>query len=286
MVAAGVVSAQDIEDFRKGTITWRDMIWTRAAIHLIRSHRPNFLLLHLLNTDASHHKYGPRTLAGNSALALADARVAEVMGAIEASGLKDRTTVIVVSDHGFKAITKTIRPNAVFRKAGLLRPEGLKVASCQAYAVSEGGTAMVYVRPSEGGHLTDRVKELLGGLEGMERVLEPREYPALGIPLPKDNPQAPDLILVAKPGYGFSAPFDGEPVGEITEGMTVGLHGYPNADPDMNAIFIAWGAGIRRGAKLEVFPNLNVGPTIASLFGLTMEGVDGRPLLEILTPVK
>jgi predicted AlkP superfamily pyrophosphatase or phosphodiesterase len=286
MVASGIVPAKDIEEFRKGTITWRDLIWTRAAVHLIRAHRPNFLLLHLLNTDASHHKYGPRTLAGNSALALADARVAEVIAAIEASGLKDRTTVIVVSDHGFKTITKTIRPNAVLRKAGLLVPEGLKVASCKAYAISEGGTAMVYVRPSGGGHLTDLVKELLGGLEGMERVLEPREYPALGMPLPKDNPQAPDLILVAKPGYGFSAPFDGDPVGEVTEGMTIGLHGYPNTDPDMNAIFIAWGAGIRKGVTLEVFPNLNVAPTIASLFGLRMEGAEGRPLSEILTPAR
>jgi len=282
MVAAGVVSAKDIEEFRKGTITWRDVIWTRAAVHLIKAHKPNFLLFHLLNTDASHHKYGPKTLAGNSALALADARVAEVLAAIEAAGMKDKATVFVVADHGFKAITKTIRPNAVLRKAGYLVSDGLKVASCKAYAVSEGGTAMVYVRPTEPEPLVEKVKELLSGLEGVERVLEPKDYPALGMPLPKDNLQAPELILVAKPGYGFSAPFDGEPVGDVTEGMTIGLHGYPSADPDMNAIFIAWGAGIRPGARLDVIPNLDVAPTIAALFGLKMENVDGKPLTEIL----
>ena len=56
-----------------------------------------------------------------------------------------RTTVFVLSDHGFKAVKRQIRPNAAFRNAGLLTVQDGKVTKAEAYSVPEGGTAMVYV---------------------------------------------------------------------------------------------------------------------------------------------
>jgi Uncharacterized proteins of the AP superfamily len=85
MVAAGVVTESDVAGFQKAQITWRDELWTRAAIHILQKHHPNLLLFHLLNTDAMHHRYGPKSLASNSALALADARVGELLQAIRGS---------------------------------------------------------------------------------------------------------------------------------------------------------------------------------------------------------
>ena len=67
-----------------------------------------------------------------------------------------------------------------------------------------------------------------------------------------------------------------------TEGMTIGMHGYPADDPDMNAIFIAWGRGIRKGARVGLIRNVDVAPTAAALLGLKLEGVDGKALSEIL----
>jgi hypothetical protein len=50
----------------------------------------------------------------------------------------------------------------------------------------------------------------------------------------------------------------------------------------MNAIFIAGGAGIRKGIQMREIRNIDVAPTIARLLGIDMSGVSGRPLTEIL----
>jgi predicted AlkP superfamily pyrophosphatase or phosphodiesterase len=282
MVAAGLAAEKDFEEFKKGNIQWRDLMWTRAAVHILKAHRPNLMYFHLLNIDGTHHRYGPRTPAGLSAIALADARVAELLEALEQAGLKDRATVIVVSDHGFRGTKKSIRPNAALAKEGYLHVEGGKITSATASVVPEGGTAMVYLRTPEALAAAAKIKSLLGGLEGVDRVFEPGDFAALGMPQPKDNPQMADLLLVAKPSYGFAAPAEGDPVVDVTEGMTIGLHGYIADDPDMNAIFIAWGRGIRKGVRIESLRNVDVAPTVAELLRLHLAGVDGKAVAAIL----
>ncbi len=91
-----------------------------------------------------------------------------------------------------------------------------------------------------------------------------------------------DLVLAAKPGYAFSGGSEGETVVEAGLNSAIGFHGYLSTDPDMNAMFLAWGYGIRPGSRLEVIDNLDVAPTVAALLGLKMDGVDGKPLLSIL----
>lgn len=282
MVAAGLITDADLADFKKGNPPWRDLMWTRAAAHILKAHQPNLLLFHLLNLDATHHRYGPKTPASMTGIALADARVAEILVALEQAGLKDKATVLVVSDHGFKAIKKSIRPNAALAKSGLIRVEGTKVVSCDAWSIPEGGTAMVYLTSEEGTRQAPKILESLSALEGVDSVLSVKDFPGLGMPTRKDNPHMADYVLVAKPGYGFAGNFDGEPVVDVVEGMTLGLHGYIASDPDMNALFIAWGKGIKKGVRLETLKNVDVAPTVAALLGLRLEAVDGQPLSSIL----
>ena len=63
---------------------------------------------------------------------------------------------------------------------------------------------------------------------------------------------------------------------------SLGAHGYVASDPDLGALFIASGAGIKRGVTLETIDNVDVAPTVAHLLGLELDGVDGRVLKEIL----
>ena len=118
-VKAGILSQADLEAFATKNILWRDHIWTQAAAHILRQHRPNLLLFHLLNLDSTQHRYGPRTPAAMAAMAHLDSQVATIVDTLEKTGLMARTTLFVVSDHGFKAVKRQIRPNAAFVKAGL-----------------------------------------------------------------------------------------------------------------------------------------------------------------------
>jgi predicted AlkP superfamily pyrophosphatase or phosphodiesterase len=274
LIAAGVLTASDVQDFRKANITWRDQIWTRAAAHIIEKHKPNLLLFHLLNLDSTHHRYGPRTLASYSAIAFADSRVGEILDALSKAGLKDRATVFVVSDHGFKTIHRSIRPNAVLREQGQLKT---------AYAVPEGGIAMLYVTdPEQRARLVPRLKEIFRGMEGIDRILEPRDYAAFGFPDPASNDQMADLVLAAKTGYGFAASQEGKPLMDIAPSDSIGQHGYLSTDPEMDATFLAWGYGIRSGVRLDRVSNTDIAPTIAALLGLQMDRVTGKELRSIL----
>jgi predicted AlkP superfamily pyrophosphatase or phosphodiesterase len=285
-VTTGILSQADLETFHTKNILWRDHIWTLAAAHILRQHRPNLLLFHLLNLDSTQHRYGPRTPAAMDAMAHLDSQVATIVATLEKTGLLANTTLFVVSDHGFKAVKRQIRPNVVFAKAGLIALEGSKITGARVYSVPEGGTALVYVTvPDASGALLKQAADALNGLEGIASVIEAPEFGKYGLPQPTATGQMGALLLTAKEGYAFTADAGDQPVVDAPPG-SLGSHGYLASDPDLQALFIASGRGIKRGVKLDSVSNLDLAPTIARLLNVQMPDVQGRVLNEILsTPV-
>ena len=283
MIKAGIVSEADADAFAQKNIVWRDAMWTAAASHILRRHRPNLLLFHLLNLDSTQHRYGPRTPAALTAMAHLDAGVATIVRTLEETGLAPTTTVFVVADHGFKAVKRQIRPNAALAKAGLLKADGGKVSEADAYVVPEGGTALVYAtRDDPSGDILRRAKQAIEHLEGVDKVIEPREYAQYGFPQPASNDQMAAFVLTAKEGYAFGAAAGDQTVVDASEG-SLGAHGYVATDPDLRALFIASGRGIKRGVTLDVIDNVDVAPTAARLLGIDMRDTDGKVLEQILS---
>ena len=282
LVASGAISEEDLKAFASRNIVFRDHVWTSAAVHILKQHRPNLLLFHLLNLDSTQHRYGPRTPAATTTMAHHDTQVAQIVRALDESGLMPRTTLFVVSDHGFKTVKRQIRVNAAFAGAGLLGVQDGKVVKTEAYSVSEGGTAMVYVTVPDGdGSVLKRARQAIEGLEGIDRIIEPAEYAKHGLPQPSDNEQMGALFLTAKEGYAFSADPNGPAVVD-TASASLGAHGYVWTDPEIQALFIASGRGIKPGVVLESVTNLDIAPTAARLLDVELANVDGRVLNEIL----
>lgn len=289
LTAAGVLAGQSNTNFTRESGPRRDQIWTEAATHLIRTRPPNFMMFHLLITDALQHKHGPRSMAAYTALALADAHLRDLLAALDQAGLRERTTLFIVADHGFETSTNSIHPNVVLRKAGLLETN-LVTTNPPAYParvqiISEGGTALVYfTNPKTKAQDRARALELFRATEGIAEILEPETFATLGLPHPDKNPQMGDLVLVPKPGYGFSNNSGGDeavtPVTLASGGL--GNHGYLASNPNMNALFVAVGRGLKRGVKIGIVDNRDVAPTMAHLLGQQMPGADGKVLKEIL----
>ena len=284
MLAAGLINATELKEFNQRNPPWRDVYWTRAGVHIVKQHKPNLLLFHLLNTDAINHRSGPGTWASMSAFAFADTCLRELFEAVQAAGFADKATFVITTDHGFKTAKRVIRPNVALRQAGLLRVQGPTITTCEAVANTLGGSAMIYVPDkSKLAGLTPKLKDLLGKLEGVERIYEPHEFAALGLPTPAQNDQMADLFVVAKDGYAFTHyPTGDEAVTDLTPEVYPGHHGYLASDPQLNGMFVAWGHGVKRGAQLGEIRNLDVAPTVAALLGLKMENVEGRVLAEAL----
>jgi predicted AlkP superfamily pyrophosphatase or phosphodiesterase len=286
LVQLGLLSDESDKSFTGNSVVGRDYIWTEAACHIIRKRRPNLLLLHLLNVDATHHAEGAQSSPGYTANAYADMCVGRVLGALDDAGIRNKSTVFVVADHGFTLTPKAIRPNVILRQQGLLQAgTGGKVSEAQIHVIPEGGTGLVYcTNPGTAKTDSERFRDLFTGQEGVAEILIPEQFAEYGLPHPREYVQAPDLVLVAKDGYGVSGSADGESlVATQVEGrISVGSHGFISTFPKMNAICVISGAAIRPGVRIEKAENIDVMPTAAQLLGLKGIQADGRVLEEAL----
>jgi predicted AlkP superfamily pyrophosphatase or phosphodiesterase len=283
MVKAGLVTQQEVDSFSSKNIVFRDHVWTQAAAHIIRQHKPNLMMFHLLTLDSAQHRYGPGTLASQAVMARLDAQVAEIVRAVEDAGLAPRTTYIVVSDHGFRTVKRQINPNVALAKAGLVTVVDGKATKADAWVMPEGGTAIAYLTsPDPDGRNLARLKQALTGIEGIDRIIEPADYAGLGLPPPEPGGQMGDLFLTGKDGYAFTAAIREQLVNDTAEG-SLGSHGYLSTDPELGAIFIASGRGIKPGVVLDSMRTIDLAPTMARLLKIDLPPVDGRVIEEILT---
>lgn len=283
LVTQGVLTAEQLAGFNAGPHgAWRDTIRTRAAAHILRTRSPNLLLLHLVNTDTTNHTSGPGSNASFTAYAYADRLIGDFFEALASAGLQDRSTVFLTTDHGFKKVRQLIYPNVALREAGLLQTQDGKITQCAASVLTQGGMAMVFVNdPARRAELLPSLKSICSKLEGVAEVIDPRKTPVPGMPTPEQNPGMGDLILFAQPGSAFQP--EAHLSATVAEARTyLGAHGYPNTDPELDGLLVAWGYGIRSGKTLDRIRNLDIAPTLARILGLELPRTDGRVLEELL----
>lgn len=286
LMELGLITEEDMDAYWLGSRgAWSDHLWTEAARYLIRQRQPNLLLLHLLNIDSTHHRYGPDSQAGNTALSFVDTQIGQLLDALEEAGIRDRTTIFIVSDHGFVEVEYVIRPNVLLRQAGLLEAdENGAVTSARVQVLSLAGSAMVYASDSDTREEDlRRARELFEGLDGVADIIEPDRYSEFGLPHPDDTDQVGELYLLAqtRPGYAFNNSAAGNET-ILRRDSPSGSHGYLNTDPLLETVFIASGYGIRPGTRLDEVDTRSVAPTAARLLGLVLETADGTVLEEIL----
>jgi predicted AlkP superfamily pyrophosphatase or phosphodiesterase len=259
----------------------KDAMVADLAIDVLRRHTPDFLLVHFLCADSHQHLYGPRSPEAYWAIAYIDGLVGRVLDALGPDGL-DRTSVVVVSDHGFLPVRREIRPNVRLRRRGLLQLGGDGVlAHAQARFVMNHGAGWLYALGSgDRARLARDLKAELAELEGVSAVWTPDEYASVGLPAPDDNDRSGDLLLEAAPGYMLSDEMRGED--EHGAPRYLGTHGQRPEHDDNHALFVAAGRGIKRGARLGRITSRDLAPTLAALLALPPTPSEGRVRADIL----
>jgi predicted AlkP superfamily pyrophosphatase or phosphodiesterase len=87
------------------------------------------------------------------------------------------------------------------------------------------------------------------------------------------NPRIPRLLCLANTGWRIStSDYRAKPGRRMSQGE----HGYDNADPRMQALFIAHGPAFRVGAQVGTFPNVDVYPLMTHLLGIPAAANDGN----------
>ncbi len=71
-----------------------------SAVSVLRAHRPVLTFVHLDHVDGAGHREGHGTPAYYAAVTEADRLIGVVLAGLEAADMRERTTVIITSDHG------------------------------------------------------------------------------------------------------------------------------------------------------------------------------------------
>lgn len=229
-----------------------------AWLDLPAGERPGFLTLYFDDVDHAGHDHGPDSKQVNEAMAKVDAALARLVEGLKQRGLFDRINLIVVSDHGMAAVPA---------KHSVMVDKLIPIDHVQ--VVSMGILAGFNAKP---GHDFAKIEAKLEKpqkhMQCWDKTRIPERF-AYG-----SNPRVPQLVCLADVGWRITT--TAYQAKKLKDGkLSLGEHGYDNADPTMRALFIAHGPAFQPGAKLPEFPNVDVYPLMTHLLGLTPAKNDG-----------
>ena len=244
------------------------------AAWIIRTFKPNFLMLHIFDNDSASHQFGGESPEALAALEQNDAQVATILEAVAAAGLADRTDIVVVSDHGFVSLQTQVQPNFALKQEGLITvDEQGAITSWDAYLKSAGGAGFVYLRQPNDAALAARVEGVLKKLaadpaNGIEKVWTRADLARVGA--------APDASFGVTMKEGFYLGGAHAVLRQPTAGK--GGHGFDPALPALHASLIMAGPSVSRSGDLGVVRMTQIGPTIAKWFGVRLSEDADQPL--------
>ena len=223
--------------------------------------RPTFLTLYFDAVDHAGHKYGPDTPQVNDALRETDEAMTRLVQGLKQRGLFDKINMIVLADHG---MASNPLPNSVLIDR--------LIPLDQVQTVSMGILA--------GFNPRDGSAKATGDFATIEHQLEQPQphmqcWDKTRVPARLhygSNPRVPQLLCLANVGWRVTTT---DYLASHKGDISIGEHGYDNADPLMQALFVAHGPAFRVDAKVGAFPNVDVYPLMTHLLGLPPAANDG-----------
>jgi predicted AlkP superfamily pyrophosphatase or phosphodiesterase len=248
----------------------RDHAQISIARAVIAKHHPDLVLIHVFALDDAQHAHGPWSDEAKATLEAIDKELGVLLADLQHSPDWPRTSLVVVSDHGFAPIDHELRLGALFVRHGLIRLDADgNVASADVGVVAAGGSALIYVLDPSKQQAIDAAVVELG--DRVARRIDPTELAKLGA-----DPRA-SFALVAAPGNGFSEKRSGDVVVEIGPH---GTHGWPPTDPAMASSLIAFGPNVPH-VDLGAVDMLDIAPTLAALLGVELPRAVGHAIAAV-----
>jgi predicted AlkP superfamily pyrophosphatase or phosphodiesterase len=240
------------------------------AIALMQRLKPDFTTVYLTGFDHEQHEAGPDSPAARAVLVRIDAAVGQLVTAARA--IDPKTTVVVVSDHGFAPTARTTNLFVPLIRAGLIRltADGRAIASWDAIPWMAGGSAAVRLARPDDAALKAKVAAVLAEVAadpaaGIDRVLDSAAIAAAG------GTAEAAFWVNCQPGWLMGGKLDGIQ-GEAT--TTKGMHGYFPDVTAMRASLIANGPGISAGRDLGVIDMRAIAPAVAAQLGVSLRDAE------------
>jgi predicted AlkP superfamily pyrophosphatase or phosphodiesterase len=250
----------------------KDRSQLAIARRVIATRNPDLVMIHIFELDDSQHAHGPWSPEAKATIEEIDRELGALLAELQQSPAWSRTTLLLVSDHGFAPVDHEIRLPALFAAHGLIRSDASGAATeADVGVISSGGTALVYVlTPARAADVDAALREVG---DHVVRRIEHDELVSLG-----GDPHA-SFALVAAPGHQFSDKRTGDVVSALA--TVHGTHGWPPDDPAMAASLIAFGPGIPHTA-LGTVDMTQIAPTLARWLAVPLPTAVGAPIAALV----
>ncbi|MCE7065050.1 alkaline phosphatase family protein [Dyadobacter sp. CY326] len=240
---------------------------SRASAYIIRKYKPSFLALHLVAVDHFEHEEGRDGDKVRAALSSVDRGIKSIMEAVEKAGIKDKTTFIIVGDHGFVDIHSSIAPNLLLAQAGLYDPNNK--AGWKAYFHGSAGSSFLHLKDPKDAKTLQAVKQALDKLTPAQKAMfDVKDRAALDV-VGAD----PNAALALAPKQGFT--FNNAATGDFIRPASGGTHGFFPDSKEIQTGFVVFGNGIKQGTVIPEMGLQDIAPLIAKLLKIDFPSAEG-----------
>lgn len=239
-----------------------DDFTTQVAVDTLIRHKPELLLLHLIDTDSQKHSFGPQSKQALDSLERHDQRLGLLIQGLKRAGTYEETGILIFSDHGCLKVHTTVDPNDFLVGEGLVKKARGRGMDFKAYFHNAGGTAFLKIYDTE---RSDEIKGKVSQIFAEKyvlRELSPEEMHISGM----DRDYA--LGIEAAEGFSFGTPH-------------LGQHGYSLNQKDYTPFYMAKGEGIHRGGELFGGCIVDICPLAAEMLGIPLWEMDGKNPISI-----
>lgn len=214
-----------------------DRTRTQAIVYLLKTEKPDLLIVHLVDLDSEEHDDAPFSTESNAILELTDEFIGQMLAALP-SGY----AFALVSDHGFERVNREVSIAALAKKKGV------------------GGIV------SRGGIVVSENAESTQFLRG---ITSDPQY-GIGREIPKEEvtrfaPKLANSDAVFEPAQGFMFAFGPGNAEIFSKPHEIGNHGHwPTR---YRAVFGLWGPGIPASTLPEI-SQTEIAGRLASILGV------------------
>ncbi|MCI8515951.1 MAG: alkaline phosphatase family protein [Hungatella sp.] len=262
-----------------------DQFLVDCACEMIRHYRPDLLMLHTADVDSYRHHTGLFTEQVKRGLDDTERWFTQIIRTTKEAGVFEETNFFLVSDHGQMEIVRSLKPNVMLARNGLIRVDRAgEVADWQAYCQSNGLSALIRLRDPGDRELWKKTYELLlalqrEGVYGISRVYTREEIRE------KEHLDGDFSFVIETDGYtSFSEDWREPLIKELDLSDYRLGRATPGHHPDKGPqpILFAFGPDIREGVEVEEKPVVDEVPTYGKILGLSLPSADGQPIDEII----
>lgn len=249
-------------------------------LHTLDNKDAQLFLVHYTDLDTIRHYNSFDSEEAHGALERHGKRLKEIIDLLKEKNIYEDTTLVVLGDHSSRDVTGQIRLNRLFLQMGYLTVGKRGLMDYQVFSNTCEGSAYVYIKDRRTlPHVYQELKDLKekGIIQEIYSSEEAEDFGA--------DPDCTFMVEAAE-GFYFSNDWEGEVISDLAVEengvIKVNGHGYLPSKKDYETVFFIDGYGVRCGVEISQMNLVDIGPTLAHLWGLEMKKVDGRILNEII----